>query len=151
MRGKIQVRLPLGNLLMGQWRRDRASGRLGVQGVASSNFAVPTNSLSAEIPRKERSGFRLRAPASLTPAKRLKFKSRRPDHLAVDIQQGEIPRKERSGFRLRASASLTPAKRLKFKSRRPDQFSETKLRPGMRIHETGGVRCPQGTTLSELA
>src|SRR5258708_34065183 len=61
------------------------------------------------------SGFRLRAPARLsplTPAKRLKFESLRAHHFF---------RLLRSGFRLRAPPSLMPAIRLKFESLRARQ------------------------------
>src|SRR5215469_15983368 len=69
-----------------------------------------------------RSGFRLRAPASLTPAKRLNLKSaafkrgvgvRVPLSAPTEIH-GIL--RLRSGFRLRAPASLTPTKRLNLKS-----------------------------------
>jgi hypothetical protein len=68
--------------------------------------------------RKPRSGFRQRAPASLTPAKRLNFRggSFQPlTHLSAsdELFNCEVLRKPRSGFRQRAPASLTPANRLK--------------------------------------
>jgi hypothetical protein len=56
------------------------------------------------------SGFRLRALAVLTPAKRLKF-----DSYPLRHSFGRGP-SLRSGFCLRALAALTPAKRLKFDS-----------------------------------
>ncbi len=61
-----------------------------------------------------RSGFRLRAPASLTPANRLKFDS----DPRLQFLQLRLTRDPSlcSGFRLRAPASLTPANRLKFDS-----------------------------------
>ena len=77
-----------------------------------------------------RSGFRLRAPASLTPAKRLKFDSLRAHHLFSTLRYCPDP-SLRSGFRLRAPASLTPAKRLKFDSLRAHHlFPDTSLFPG---------------------
>jgi len=39
-----------------------------------------------------RSGYRQRAPASLTPAKRLKFKSARPDHQFHLLSVRDVPR-----------------------------------------------------------
>src|SRR6266436_1448388 len=60
------------------------------------------------------SGFRLRAPASLTHANRLKFDS----DPRLQFLQLRLTRDPSlcSGFRLRAPASLTPANRLKFDS-----------------------------------
>src|ERR1700736_5853298 len=48
---------------------------LGVRGVGSSNLPVPTNLLKSWMARvlPSVSGFRQRAPASLTPPKRLNF------------------------------------------------------------------------------
>src|SRR5713101_9751748 len=68
-----------------------------------------------------RSGFRLRAPAALTPARRLKFESLRARQLLPDPSL-------RSGFRLRAPASLTPARRLKFDSLRAHHSTYRRLR-----------------------
>ncbi len=67
-----------------------------------------------------RSGFRLRAPAPLTPAKRLKFESLRAHHTLPILRL-------HSGFRLWAPASLTPAKRLKFESLRAHHVFPTVL------------------------
>jgi hypothetical protein len=82
--GRISYDIPhplrtRGATLVGTWL-SLVEHSLGVRGVGSSNLPVPTN--SPQIPRKERSRFRLRAPASLTPAKRLKFKSARPDQFS---------------------------------------------------------------------
>src|SRR5581483_10197131 len=62
--------------------------RSRLQNASSSNLPVPTILSRASFLHPHffftdpslRSGFRLQAPASLTPAKRLKFKSARPDH-----------------------------------------------------------------------
>ncbi len=74
------------------------------------------------------SGFRLRAPAPLTPAKRLKFDPASRHHHCMEqplagrshslhffqTEPDPSPATAGSGFRLRAPAPLTPAKRLKF-------------------------------------
>src|SRR5271169_5720337 len=87
-----------------------ASGAIGqgFESLRARQFLVKGPSL--------RSGFRQRAPASLTPAKRLKFESLRARQFLVKGPS------LRSGFRQRAPASLTPAKRLKFESLRARQF-----------------------------
>ena len=70
---------PLGRRIDGGQRRNPSNvgtwlslveHSLGVRGVGSSNLPVPTNSCF-QVPRKMRSGFRPRAPALLTSAKRL--------------------------------------------------------------------------------
>src|ERR1019366_5937310 len=59
-----------------------------------------------------RSGFRQRAPASLTPAKRLNLTFQRALKMGLGQIRGRKDPSLRSGFRQRAPASLTPAKRL---------------------------------------
>src|SRR5882762_61381 len=71
------------------------------------------------------SGFRLRAPASLTPANRLKFDS----DPRLQFLQLRLTRDPSlcSGFRLPAPASLTPANRLKFDSHPRLQFLQLRF------------------------
>jgi hypothetical protein len=73
-------------LVVGTWL-SLVEHSLGVRGVGSSNLPVPTISFLKSFVVRDpslRSGFRLRTrarPASRTPAKRLKFKSARPDQI----------------------------------------------------------------------
>ncbi len=119
----------------------RKAPQLKIRRPEGLGVKSPAGTSKEEIPRL-RSGFRLRAPAALTPAKRLNLKSadqkwlwgfkspsrhqqRRDPSATLGIsaagsrcahaRKEQIPRL-RSGFRLRAPAVLTPAKRLNLKS-----------------------------------
>src|SRR5437667_8299803 len=85
-----------------------------------------------------RSGFRLRAPAPLTPANRLKFESnRRHQYFLRGCGAGDPSL--RSGFR---HAAQTPRKRLKFESNRGHQiFPKRVLTADLYLTRWSAVPC----------
>jgi hypothetical protein len=95
------------------------------------SFAALTMTQLNKADPSLRSGFRLRAPAALTPAKRLKFAALR---MTTGGDRRDCINKAdpslRSGFRLRAPAALTPAKRLNFAALRMARCMGPSLRSG---------------------